>query len=137
MKGIVMIEVITLHVRQGFFVISNASVSPYDWAEAVGLFFLITDFTASLLSAGLSAYINYTFPAAGNYSVLVTAENCLSRQVAVIWYKVEIPIVGLDIIPISPIAYGNSSMVYFTISECFFCVVIGAVKTYLVKQIVG
>jgi len=66
---------------------------------------------------GLSAYLNYTFPTHGNFSMKVTVENCVSHGEAVIWYKVEIPIVGLGIVPIHPIAYGNSSIVYFTISK--------------------
>ena len=50
----------------------------------------------------------------------VVASNCISQREALLWFKVEIPIIGLDIIDIPPIAYGNSTLIYFSIGQ--YCV---------------
>lgn len=34
---------------------------------------------------------------------------------ASLWFKIEVPIVGLDIIDIDPIPYGSPTLVYFSI----------------------
>ena len=47
----------------------------------------------------------------------MVAENCISRLEASLWFKVEVPIIGLDIIDIDPISWGNSTLVYFSIGK--------------------
>jgi len=45
----------------------------------------------------------------------VSAENCISVREATLWFKVEIPVVGLDIIDIPPIPYLSPTLIYFSI----------------------